>query len=117
MDETLPTATLMDLPTLERVAGHLRLYAHPLRVRIIDFLATSKRPRRVTEIIGVSEGIPQAIVSQQLRLLRDSGILKAERQGNAMYYSIAHPRDMELLKGVRRLAQDLEGSEAVDSES
>jgi DNA-binding transcriptional ArsR family regulator len=106
-EETAPTHTLLEMPFLDPVADYFRVYAHPLRLRILDFIVASPRPRQVKEIIAVSEGVQQAIVSQQLRLLRESGILKAERRGNAMFYALAHPRERELLQYVRQLAQDL----------
>jgi DNA-binding transcriptional ArsR family regulator len=107
MNEMTSTNKLLDMPTLETLAAFLRVYAHPLRVRIIDYLASSKRPRHVTEIIQATEGAQQAIVSQQLRLLRDSGILKTERRGNFIYYTLAHTRDRELLRCLRHLAIEL----------
>lgn len=109
MNKTTSPKTLLDMPTLETLATFLRIYAHPLRVRIIDYLASSKRPRHVSEIIRATEGAQQAIVSQQLRLLRESDILKSERRGSFIYYSLAHSRDRELLQYLRHLAAALDG--------
>ena len=80
--------TTLDMYTLEQLSPVIRIFAHPLRLRILDFLETSNSPQRVTEIVGVCEGAQQAIVSQQLKIMRDMGILDAERRKNCVYYSI-----------------------------
>jgi DNA-binding transcriptional ArsR family regulator len=57
--------------TSVRLAEMLRALGHPLRLRIVSLLC--KKDRRVIELIQVL-GAPQAIVSQQLRILRMSGL-------------------------------------------
>lgn len=37
-------------------------------------------------------GIPQATLSQHLALLRTHGVVKARREGNRTFYSIANPK-------------------------
>lgn len=93
------------MQTLEPLAFLLRIFSHPLRLRILDFLETSGSPQRVTEIVEAAEGAPQAIISQQLKILRESGLLEAERRGNSVYYSVASPQALSLLCCVRTLAQ------------
>lgn len=95
------TNTTLDMPTLERIAPIIRVLSHPLRLRILDFLERSGNPQRVTEIVEASEGSQQAIVSQQLKILRDSGILNADRRGNCVYYSIANHKSLYFLDCIR----------------
>lgn len=87
--------SLIDMETLERVAPILRNVAHPLRLRILDYLNQSGEPRTVNEIVDAS-GAGQAIVSQQLRILKDQGVLSARREGNFIRYAI-HDRSVLLL--------------------
>ena len=96
----MPKFTL-DMPSLEKTAPIIRVLSHPLRLRILDFLETANAPQRVTEIVDASEGTQQAIVSQQLKILRDNGILAAERKGNCVYYSISDHRYLFFLDCIR----------------
>ncbi len=92
---------LIDMETLERIAPMIRTVAHPLRLRIIDYLAREGEPRSVTEIINAANA-EQAIVSQQLRILKDQGVLSARREGNYVRYQIAEPSALALLECIRK---------------
>ncbi len=94
------TQTLIDMETLERVAPVIRNAAHPLRLRILDYLAAEGGPRTVTQITEAASA-GQAVVSQQLRILKDQGILSARRDGNFVFYGIANPSVLHLLACIR----------------
>lgn len=67
----------------ELLADRLKLLAHPERLRILDAI------RRDAECVCHLEallGKPQPYVSQQLRLLRDAGLIEDRRQGQNIYY-------------------------------
>ncbi|MGC8667981.1 MAG: ArsR/SmtB family transcription factor [Chthonomonadales bacterium] len=85
---------------LERVAPVIRAAAHPLRLRILDYLEHAGEPRTVSEIIEAT-GVAQAVVSQQLRILKDQGILYCRRIKNHVYYGIANPSVLHLLECIR----------------
>ncbi len=91
---------LIDMEVLERVAPIIRNAAHPIRLRIIDYLRRQGEPCNVSQI-GEAAGVSQAIVSQQLRILKDQGILWAERESNFMYYGIADRSILLLLDCIR----------------
>jgi DNA-binding transcriptional ArsR family regulator len=93
----MPESFLLELP--ERFFGAL---AHPLRLRILDFLDRVESPQSVTQIIAASESARQAAVSQQLRVLRDEGLVRAERCGTSIFYSIQHPAVPPMLACLRR---------------
>jgi DNA-binding transcriptional ArsR family regulator len=95
------TRALIDMETLERVAPIIRHAAHPLRLRILDFLNRSGDARTVTDITDATAGAGQALVSQQLRILRDQGVLSARRVGTYMYYDIADRSVLLLLECIR----------------
>lgn len=92
---------LLDLETLEQVAPILRNVAHPLRLRVLDYLDREGGPRTVTEITESAGGASQAIVSQQLRILKDQGVLSARREGNYVRYDIADRSVLLLLDCIR----------------
>jgi len=95
------TDQLIDMETLERVAPIIRTAAHPIRLRILDFLRQRGTACTVTEIIDAT-GASQAIVSQQLRILKDQGVLSAKRDGNYVHYGIADRSVLFLLECIRQ---------------
>jgi DNA-binding transcriptional ArsR family regulator len=94
--------TTLDMTTLEQLSPLIRIFSHPLRLRILDFLETTGAPQRVTEIVAVSEGAQQAIVSQQLKIMRELGVVNAERRGNCVYYSIKDRESIYFLDCIRK---------------
>jgi ArsR family transcriptional regulator len=97
----IQTQNLIDMETLERVAPIIRNVAHPLRLRILDYLEQSAEPRNVGQIIAAC-GAEQAIVSQQLRILKDQRILNSKREGTHIYYSLADRSVLMLLECIRQ---------------
>lgn len=93
--------SLIDMETLERVAPIIRNVAHPLRLRILDYLNREGEARTVSEITEAA-GAGQAITSQQLRILKDQGVLTARREGNYVLYAISDPSVLLLLECIRR---------------
>jgi len=70
----------------DEISARLRLLAHPERLRILDAV------RRDSECVCHLEallGKPQPYVSQQLRLLRDAGIIVDEKQGQNVFYRLS----------------------------
>jgi DNA-binding transcriptional ArsR family regulator len=69
----------------EGLSTRLKLLAHPERLRILDAV------RRDSECVCHLEallGKPQPYVSQQLRLLRDAGVIIDEKQGQNVFYRL-----------------------------
>ena len=74
------------IPDYEMLSSRLKLLAHPERLRILDVL------RRDAECVCHLEallGKPQPYVSQQLRFLRQSGLIVDEKEGQNVYYRLA----------------------------
>jgi ArsR family transcriptional regulator len=90
---------LIDLELLEEVVPTLRALAHPLRLRIIDFLKGGERP--VSEIVEAT-GKSQALTSHQLGLLRAHGVIKARREGSRVYYRVVDESAFGMLDCIRR---------------
>ena len=89
------------METLERVAPIIRNAAHPIRLRVLDFLRQQGQACTVTQITGAA-GASQAIVSQQLRILKDQGVLSAKRDGNFMFYDVVDRSVLLLLDCIRQ---------------
>jgi ArsR family transcriptional regulator, lead/cadmium/zinc/bismuth-responsive transcriptional repressor len=92
---------LLSLKQLEESTRIFRVLSSPQRIRILDFLDRAGSPQRVTEIVAVCDGVQQAIVSQQLRILRDGGLVDTERDGNRIFYRIIRPEVRQYLKFLR----------------
>ena len=80
---------------IQAVAEMLKTLAHPMRLRIIDLLNTTEE-RPVSAIRDYLD-IPQAATSQHLNHMRRVGLIKSERRGKEVWYSIADPRPIALL--------------------
>jgi ArsR family transcriptional regulator len=81
-------------PQAARLAEVLKALAHPARLRIVAILC-----EREESVMGLAErlDIKQAIVSQQLRILRMSHLVAATRQDGFSRYALAEPRLRDLV--------------------
>jgi DNA-binding transcriptional ArsR family regulator len=68
-----------------KMAGMFKLFSVEARVRIVQ--ALKRRGLCVTEITS-QLGISQEATSQHLRILRDAGIVKCQKRGFHVYYSL-----------------------------
>ena len=84
---------------LQRVADALRVLAHPHRLRIVELLEADDLP---VGQLAVELGIPQAACSQHLNRMRAHGLLKARREGKAVYYQVANPHALSVLNCIRK---------------
>jgi len=80
-------------------AETLKAIAHPLRLRIVALLAD--RDVAVHEL-AEALGHPQAIVSQQLRILRMARLVAAEHRGGFVYYRLLEPQLRQLVSCMER---------------
>ena len=80
---------------LSRVAKILKTIAHPVKLEILEILE-AEEPLDVSTICGKIE-MPCEIsmMSHHLAKMKDNGILKSEKKGKQVFYSIA---DRQLLK-------------------
>jgi ArsR family transcriptional regulator len=67
-------------------ADKLKILADPTRLSVLELLLAG--PRHVGEINEVLQ-IDQSLLSHHLRVLRDAGLVLAERDGKAVLYSLA----------------------------
>lgn len=83
---------------LDDVAALFKMLGEPMRLRILQTIC--KEPRSVNEIVEAT-GSTQANVSKHLALLTSAGILRRERDGQRVFYSILEPLVMRLCETVR----------------
>jgi DNA-binding transcriptional ArsR family regulator len=92
MGEPRTTGTHAHAPILagsadgyEAAGELLRALAAPMRIAIVTVL--SGGPRCVHELVDATGG-PQPLVSQHLRVLRGAGVVRGERRGREIAYSL-----------------------------
>lgn len=81
-------------------ADLFKALAHPARVRILEVLASG--PRSVGQLQS-PVGIEASHLSQQLAVLRRSGLIVSTKQGAAVTYELVDPAVIELLQVARQL--------------
>jgi ArsR family transcriptional regulator len=87
------------LKRAEHCAEILNAVAHPLRLRIVAILCDGDE-----HVNGLAErlGAPQAIVSQQLRILRMKGLVGATRENGRARYRLVETNLRGLVSCVER---------------
>ena len=74
-----------DVAAREAASDLLRALASPMRIAIV--LALQEDARCVHELVG-SLGVSQPLVRQHLRVLKDAGVVRGERNGREIMYSL-----------------------------
>jgi ArsR family transcriptional regulator len=80
------TSTLININKLENASGVLRALSHPFRIRLLAYIDKHKEIN-VNKIYGTLK-LEQSITSQNLKILRDAGLVKTERRGKFIIYSV-----------------------------
>ena len=81
-------------------ARFFRALGHPTRIRILEVLV---RDDRTVQELQRALTLEQPIVSQQLAILRNQGILSARKKGSSVQYALRDPLIGELLDVARRI--------------
>jgi len=94
----------LPLPLLRRMAEMLKVLAHAQRLKIVNVLEHAER----APVFAIMEqvGLSQAAASHHLNAMRRAGLLKAERRGKEVWYSIADPRALTILDCIRKKTGD-----------
>ncbi len=83
---------------LQESAEILRALAHPLRMRILEFIDKNKTIN-VNKIYNTLN-LEQSITSQHLRILRLAGIVDTTREGKFIHYNINYAKLVNVLKAL-----------------
>ncbi|APT85186.1 hypothetical protein CAQU_09005 [Corynebacterium aquilae DSM 44791] len=67
----------------------------PLRLKIVHLLAEQDMcVHEIVEILGAN----QPLVSQHLKVLKDAGVVDAERQGREQLYTLTCPASLKIMR-------------------
>jgi ArsR family transcriptional regulator, virulence genes transcriptional regulator len=100
-DSSAGAPVKVDFLNLKKAAMILRALNHKLRQQIIRILDENKK-LTVTELY-VQLRLEQSVASQHLAILRRAGIVKTEREGKFIYYTINNSRISDIMKCVDAL--------------
>lgn len=81
-------------------AQFFRALAHPIRIRILEHLI---RGDLTVQQLQEALGLEQPVVSQQLAVLRNQGIVSTQKQGLSVRYALKDQAVGELLDVARRI--------------
>jgi ArsR family transcriptional regulator len=81
-------------------AQFFRALAHPTRIRMLEILV---RGGRTVQELQAALMLDQPLVSQQLAVLRNQGIVSARKEGLSVRYTLRDPLVGELLDLARRI--------------
>lgn len=90
----------MPVPLYEAKAEFFRMLGHPVRIRVLELLQGGPMP--VRDLLAAIE-IEPSNLSQQLAVLRRSGIVTATRESSTVVYELAGGDVAELLAAARRI--------------
>lgn len=87
-------------PLYRMKAEFFKTLGHPVRIRVLELL--SERDHAVSEMLP-EVGIEPANLSQQLAILRRTGLVTARREGLSVTYALTSPQVAELLRVAREI--------------
>ncbi|MDZ7659740.1 metalloregulator ArsR/SmtB family transcription factor [Fodinibius sp.] len=95
---------LLDEQAIQIKAKLFRGFADPSRLMLIEVLRNGKRS--VGELVEIT-GLSQPNVSNHLRCLADCNLVKKERDGRYIYYSLSDPRITMILQKSEQLLSEV----------
>ncbi|MCX4545667.1 metalloregulator ArsR/SmtB family transcription factor [Streptomyces sp. NBC_01565] len=94
----------MQVPLYQAKAEFFRMLGHPVRIRVLELLQNG--PVQVRDLLAEID-IEASNLSQQLAVLRRSGIVVSMRDGATVSYALAGGDVAELLRAARRILTEL----------
>ena len=102
-NETNEIKITKQLPSdvMDKAVRGLTYIAHPLRLRILEFLDVNG----MSSVSAISRAVDteQMIVSQSLRKMRDTNLVKTHRRGIFVYYEICEEYPASIFVCLRKL--------------
>ena len=87
----------------EKHAEMCKVFTSPIRVEILDILRNGTKS--VNELVRLTE-VNQSSVSQHLQIMREKGIVRAEKKGNQVFYSLSNPKISEAFGILKEILTD-----------
>lgn len=94
----------MSVPLYQAKAEFFRMLGHPVRIRVLELLQDGPMP--VRDLLAQIEVEPSGL-SQQLAVLRRSGIVSSRREGATVVYALASGDVAELMRAARRILTEM----------
>ncbi|MEV0321592.1 ArsR/SmtB family transcription factor [Streptomyces sp. NPDC050658] len=94
----------MSVPLYQAKAEFFRMLGHPVRIRVLELLQDGPAP--VRELLAEIAVEPSAL-SQQLAVLRRSGIVTSRREGSTVVYALAGGDVADLMRAARRILTEM----------
>jgi len=92
------------VPLYQAKAEFFRMLGHPVRIRVLELLQDGPMP--VRDLLSQIE-VERSNLSQQLAVLRRSGIVTATRDGDTVVYALAGGDVADLMRAARRILTEL----------
>ncbi|MDH5671212.1 MAG: metalloregulator ArsR/SmtB family transcription factor [Myxococcales bacterium] len=91
----------MELPmeTLERVAGALKVLAHPLRLKLAEILTQEELS---VSVLAERTDAAQNLISQHLNMMKVHGLVTARRDARRVYYRAAAPEVFTIIACIHK---------------
>ncbi len=93
-------AGLIEGKDIQAAADGLKAIAHTTRLDVLCHL--QKGPMTVNELMQIT-GTSQSNLSHHLAKMRTMGLVEAKREGNCVYYSLAHTGYADLIQVLRNI--------------
>ncbi|MDD6790966.1 MAG: metalloregulator ArsR/SmtB family transcription factor [Thermobifida fusca] len=90
----------MPVPLYQAKAEFFRTLGHPVRIRVLELLQEGPRP--VHELLA-DIGVEASNLSQQLAVLRRTGLVVSHSEGNVVRYELSAPQVGDLLRAARTI--------------
>lgn len=95
---------VVSVPLYQAKAEFFRMLGHPVRIRVLELL--QDRPMPVRDLLAAIEVEPSNL-SQQLAVLRRSGIVSSKREGSTVVYALASGDVADLMGAARRILTEM----------
>lgn len=92
------------VPLYQAKAEFFRMLGHPVRIRVLELL--QDRPMAVRDLLAEID-VESSSLSQQLAVLRRSGIVTATREGTTVVYALTGGDVAELMRAARRILTEM----------
>ena len=94
----------MPVPLYQVKADFFRMLGHPVRIRVLELLQDGPKP---VHELRTAVAVEAPNLSQQLAVLRRSGIVTATRNGSTVVYALAGGDVAELMRAARRILTEM----------
>lgn len=97
------------VPLYQAKAEFFRMLGHPVRIRVLELLGDG--PMAVRDLLNEIDIEPSSL-SQQLAVLRRTGIVTSNRDGSTVIYALAGPDVADLMRAARRILTEMLAGQA-----